>query len=95
MTICASCKKDVVIDKFFSRSSVCPHCGEDLRSCINCRNYSEKLNKKCLEDRAEKQRTTHKSNFCDFFKYNDSTASSKQNAVAENAKKSFEDLFKK
>ncbi len=94
MKICALCGKAVEIDKFFSRKSTCPKCSGDLHICLNCRFYSETSHNKCLEPKAEFQRSRDRANFCDYFIFRES-ASSSGNKDKEDARKKFEDLFRK
>lgn len=94
MKICAFCKKEVPVDKFLSRKSVCPSCGGDLHICLNCRFYSETAHNKCLEPKAEFQRTRDKANFCDYFGFKDTQAKG-ESLLKEDAKRRLEDLFKK
>lgn len=98
--ICGLCKKEITTDKFFSRKSTCPACGGDLRICLNCKFFSESSHNKCLEPKAEFQRTRDRANFCDFFVFRQNhAASSKAGCASENAKeearKKLDDLFKK
>lgn len=96
MNICALCGKEVVVDKFFSRKTACTHCGGDLHICLNCRFYSETSHNKCLEPRAEFQRSREKANFCDYFVFSEGVPDKKGGIdEKEEAKKKFEDLFKK
>lgn len=94
MKICASCKKEVTIDRYFSRKSVCPNCGADLHSCLNCKFYSEKSHNKCLEPKAEFQRTRERANFCDYFEYREGSTLEAEKGKNETYKK-LEELFKK
>jgi hypothetical protein len=94
MKICSLCEKEVRIDKYFSRKSSCPKCGGDLHICLNCRFYSETSHNKCIEPKAEFQRSRDKANFCDFFTFKESLSSSSVKEK-EDAKKRFEDLFRK
>jgi predicted RNA-binding Zn-ribbon protein involved in translation (DUF1610 family) len=96
MKICALCKREVEIDKFFTRKSTCPQCGEDLHICLNCKFYSETSHNKCLEPKAEHQRTRDKTNFCDYFQFSEGRASSSRGGVdpADEARKKLKDLFK-
>ncbi|RPI33591.1 MAG: hypothetical protein EHM54_10595 [Nitrospiraceae bacterium] len=74
--ICALCKKEISTDKYFSRKSTCPKCGGDLHICLNCRFFSESSHNKCLEPKAEFQRTRERANFCDFFVFRENIVSS-------------------
>ncbi len=94
MKICALCKKEIEVDKYFSRKATCPKCGGDLHICLNCKFYSESSHNKCLEPRSEFQRTRDKTNFCDFFIFKESSGMSAENKK-EDARKKLEDLFKK
>ncbi|OGW39713.1 MAG: hypothetical protein A2Y97_00825 [Nitrospirae bacterium RBG_13_39_12] len=94
MKACALCGKRVTVDKYFSRKSTCPDCGGDLHICLNCRFYSETSHNKCLEPKAEFQRSRDKANFCDYFVFKEG-ASSSSSAVKEEANRKLEELFKK
>jgi hypothetical protein len=93
MKVCSHCKKEVEIDKFFSRKSVCQKCGNDLHVCLNCRFYAESAHNKCLEPKTEFQRSRDRANFCDYFEFREGTASSSQSK--DDALKKLDDLFRK
>lgn len=94
MKVCGHCKKEVeAVDKFFSRKSVCPKCNSDLHVCLNCRFYAESAHNKCLEPKAEFQRTRDRANFCDYFEFGEKATSS--SGDREDALKRLNDLFKK
>jgi hypothetical protein len=98
MKTCAFCKKEVVLDKYFSLKATCPHCKMDLHICLNCKFYSESSHNKCLETKAEFQRTRDKANFCDYFVFvGDSQGQKDRNSSIDlgDARKKFEELFKK
>ncbi len=96
MKICALCKKEVDIDKYFSRKSSCPHCKGDLHICLNCRFYSVTSHNKCLEPKAEFQRSRDKANFCDYFVFREGPSSTADSGKAlEDTRKKFDDLFRK
>ena len=90
---CALCRKEVDIDKFFSRKSVCPRCGGDLHICLNCKFYSETSHNKCLETKAEFQRSRERANFCDYFTFNKPSSSSTA-MEKEDAFRRLDDLFR-
>ena len=94
MKVCALCGKEVAADKYFSRKSICPECGGDLHICLNCRFYSETAHNKCLEPKAEFQRSRDKANFCDYFVFGGGGSPSSDKAK-EDALKKLNDLFKK
>ena len=93
MKVCALCRKELEVDRFFSRKSTCPECGGDLHICLNCRFYSETSHNKCLEPKAEFQRTRDRANFCDFFVFREGPASA--SPEREDALKKLNDLFRK
>ena len=95
MKLCVLCGKEVKIDnKYFTKKSTCPECRGDLRICLNCRFYSETSHNKCLEQKAEFQRSRDRANFCDYFVFGEAaTASSDKDK--EDAKRRLEALFKK
>jgi hypothetical protein len=94
MKLCVLCGEEVETDKFFSRKSTCSKCGGDLHICLNCRFYSETSHNKCLEPKAEFQRTREMANFCDYFTFRESASSSSGNEK-DDALKKLEELFKK
>lgn len=93
MPVCALCRKEVKIDKFFSRKAACPNCSGDLHICLNCKFYSETSHNKCLEPKAEFQRTRDKANFCDYFVFREGSGSSAPDKDA--ALQRLNDLFRK
>ncbi|MGC2063451.1 MAG: hypothetical protein WA610_10775 [Thermodesulfovibrionales bacterium] len=102
MKTCGLCRKEVEADKYFSRKAICPKCGGDLHICLNCRFYSEKAHNKCLEPKAEFQRSRDKANFCDFFSFSEGAAQSSSGHSSglsgrdkDAARKALDDLFKK
>ncbi len=95
MKICALCRKEIDIDKYFSRKSLCPHCKGDLHICLNCKFYSVTSHNKCLEPKAEFQRVRDKANFCDYFVFGEGASSTGAGKAQEDARKKFDDLFRK
>jgi hypothetical protein len=93
--VCALCKKVLSEDKYFSRKSVCSSCGSDLHICMNCRFFSESSHNKCLEPKAEFQRTRDKANFCGFFVFRPDPHSKSGDDEKEEARKKFDALFRK
>lgn len=93
MKICALCSKEIEVDKYFSRKSMCPKCGGNLYICRNCKFYSESAHNKCIEPKAEFQRTRDSANFCDYFLFREGPISS--SFEKEDARKKLDELFKK
>lgn len=95
MHVCVLCGKEVEIERKLPRKSTCPACGGDLHICLNCRFYSETSHNKCLEPKAEYQRTRERANFCDYFQYREGPgAGGESEADKEEARRKFDDLFK-
>lgn len=94
MKLCSLCKKEIETDKYFSRKATCLHCGGDLYICLNCRFYSETSHNKCIEPKAEFQRTRERANFCDYFVFRESSDIT-TGKDKENAKRKLDDLFRK
>lgn len=95
MKTCALCKKPIEIDRFFSRKALCSGYGGDLHICLNCKFHSETSHNKCLEPKAEFQRTRDKANFCDYFIFKESLTGNLTDKDRKNARKRFDNLFKK
>lgn len=91
--MCKKCGKEI-IESNITRSSVCPVCGADLHSCINCKYYSPGAHYDCHETIEELVKDKERSNFCDFFKVNPNPAgvNSTQKKSAD-AKAAFNALF--
>jgi hypothetical protein len=66
-----------VIEEKVYRGSVCPQCGRDLKSCVNCEFYSPGSHWDCRETISEPVKDKERANFCDFFRL-----SNKSRAVA-------------
>ena len=95
MDVCAACGREVQIDKYFTVKDTCQHCGRDLRSCVNCRFYSESSHNKCLESQADFQRTRQRANHCDYFKFSAGAGTGSAGGdEAADARSKFDDLFK-
>ncbi len=95
MKICALCSKHLDIDKYFDRKATCLHCKGDLHICLNCRFYSETAHNKCLEPKAEFQRSRDKANFCDYFVFREGQTRSGSPKEKADALKRLDGLFKK
>lgn len=92
MKICNKCKKEIAHDFFVGRQSQCPSCGVDLHCCLNCCFYDLGEYNDCLEVQAEKVLDKSRSNFCDFFKFKQT---SKTTGAADlKTKDKLEELFK-
>jgi hypothetical protein len=92
---CALCKKEIEVDKYFSRKAICPNCKGDLHICLNCRFYSETAHNKCIEPKAEFQRWRDKANFCDYFVFGERALRPGLDKEKADALKKLDDLFNK
>ncbi|MEW6109990.1 MAG: hypothetical protein AB1632_12605 [Nitrospirota bacterium] len=95
MKICALCRKEIEIDKYFSRDTVCTECGGDLHICFNCKFYSESSHNKCMEPKAEFQRVRDRANFCDYFFFKEVADSSSPEREKDEARRRLDELFRK
>lgn len=89
---CHRCAKTVerASDNPIGRSESCPHCGSDLRCCLNCRHYDRNAHRECRENIPELVREKDRGNFCDFFQVRAGAA-----AAGAGGGPSREDLLKK
>jgi hypothetical protein len=90
--ICHSCGTEV--EGRIYRSDECPSCGADLHCCLNCNNYDPAAHNQCREPQAEWVSDREKANFCDFFTPN-KLVSGGRSKSSDQARKAFENLFKK
>ena len=78
------------------RKETCPQCGSDLHCCRNCTFYDPAAPKECREPVAELVRYKDRANFCDYFDARAGEAAGAQKPDAqEQARKAWDDLFKK
>lgn len=67
------------------RTSVCPFCGADLHSCVNCRFYSPDSHYGCKETVDELVKDKERANFCDFFSVERNPMASSNHSSARDA----------
>jgi hypothetical protein len=91
MKACHACSATIE-QKFIGRADECPKCGADLHVCRNCRFYDEHMSRSCREPQAEPPREKDRSNFCDYFDFDEGGPRAKDDA-AEAAKAAFDALF--
>ncbi len=90
MLKCAVCHKDLeVVDKVFRRDE-CPHCGNDLHSCVQCSFYSPGHHNDCRESQADMVADKERANFCDYFELGREVSDSN----IEDVKTKLDKLFK-
>ena len=95
MKTCYKCKKQVRFDKILGRKDVCPFCQADLRCCLNCRYYDQKLYNHCRESQADRVLDKERSNFCEYFSFNECRPDLKSQKDQETTRDKLEGLFKK
>lgn len=66
---CISCGTTLEIADLIGRNDVCPKCGHNLHSCLQCRFYEENEYHQCREPQAEWVSDKEKANFCDYFEF--------------------------
>jgi hypothetical protein len=93
MNICQKCNKEIAQDFFIGRQTQCPSCGDDLHCCLNCSFYDAGSYNDCREPQAERVLDKSRSNFCDFFSFEQTMKT--PGAAASGAKDKLEILFKK
>ncbi len=89
--ICWKCGTDIKLENI-SRNSECPSCKVDLHCCKACKFFSPGNHYDCKESVDELIADKERSNFCDYFKYNENLSVSKNNKSQE-AKDAFNALF--
>ncbi len=66
---CFACKKEIAPELPIGRREECPHCGADLHVCKNCQFYDVGSYNECKESSASIVREKDRSNFCDYFQW--------------------------
>lgn len=95
MKICRKCRNELEITGTVGRRETCPHCGADLRVCLNCRLHDPGAYNQCHEPQAERVVDKDRSNFCEYFVFGDTSVGNTTNDRAPDAKSKLESLFKK
>jgi hypothetical protein len=94
--VCYHCGGEIKIEGYISRMAECPNCAADVHCCLNCENYDPAAYNRCREPQAEWVSDREKANFCDYFTPNRLMPSSNRGlTAAEEARRAFENLFKK
>ncbi|MBU8896852.1 hypothetical protein DRW03_18905 [Corallococcus sp. H22C18031201] len=91
---CAHCGRSLdIIANQVGRRDTCPGCGEDLRSCRNCRHFDPTVAKACKEPFAEVPKDKDEANFCELFQLGQGGLHAKESRDA--LLNAAESLFKK
>ncbi len=88
MAACFRCKKELNLSGRPGRGEACPHCGSDVKVCLNCKFHDGNSYNECRETAAERVVDKDKANFCEYFEPGSGPA------VREDALKGLNDLFK-
>jgi hypothetical protein len=96
--MCWYCGSAVLDAEPIGRSTRCPDCGKDLRSCRSCRFYLPGGRGDCAEAQSELVADKERGNFCDWFSLNPlfrtpTEGESKSRGAATRARESFDSLF--
>lgn len=88
---CYFCGTQIELSDKVFRKDVCPKCGKDLHSCVQCRFYEPRAYNQCSEPMAERVVEKEKANLCTYFEF----TGRRGEKPSEDARKKLEDLFKK
>lgn len=92
--MCRKCGKNIEITEVY-RTTLCPACGADLHSCVNCRFYSPESHYGCRENVQEPVSDKERANFCDFFSVNRNgfAVRDEESEAVQKARSAFDALF--
>ncbi len=90
---CAFCHEEINLKGKVMRRDTCPHCGRDLRCCIQCRFYDPHAYNECREVMAERILDNERANTCEYYAPKGSVYQTGN--PTEDAKRALEALFKK
>ncbi|HET9452616.1 MAG TPA: hypothetical protein VFO83_17120 [Aggregicoccus sp.] len=80
---CAHCGHALdIIGNQVGRGDECPACGEEVRSCRNCRHFDPSVAKQCKEPLAEVPRDKDSANFCELFQIGEGGLHEKESKAA-------------
>jgi hypothetical protein len=99
MAVCYNCGTPFPREMPITRSEECPRCLRPVRCCRNCRFYAPGAHWDCHETVPEQVFDKERSNFCDYFRLNASSASSDTGVQSggktpgTSPRSAFDDLF--
>ncbi len=93
MSICVHCNSEISPSMTIGHATVCPSCGQPLKSCINCRFYDEGAYHQCRESVEEAVPDKKRANFCTAFMINTKSPSDAPRSQKEEAMKRLKALF--
>jgi len=91
MKICFHCRKELDLSARPGRGDSCPHCGSDIKACLNCRFYDVTSYNECWEPSAGRVVDKDTANFCEFFDLGDASG---EKAREDDPLQKLKDLFK-
>jgi predicted RNA-binding Zn-ribbon protein involved in translation (DUF1610 family) len=89
---CHSCKNELFFEVKMQRTDSCPHCGNDLHACKNCKNWDPGAHNQCREPIAEHIHDRERTNFCTYFEF--LSGEREGDDAAKKAKSKLDTLFK-
>ena len=95
MKLCYYCKNELLLDSPPGRRNECPTCGSDLHVCLNCTFYEPGAHNECREPMAEYVGVKDRANFCDMFRFRDTSENRGGAGAKKKALEGLEKLFKK
>ncbi len=96
--VCWNCGESQGLPPRPGRKDLCPKCNSYLRCCLNCKFFDEKAHHQCREPQADQVKNKKGAIFCDYFAANSGQgkiSGGKQKLSKEDARKKWDDLFKK
>lgn len=66
---CVFCQTEIEVSGRVGSREVCPKCGRDLHSCLQCRFYDEDAHHECKEPQAEWVEDKDRANYCEWFEF--------------------------
>jgi hypothetical protein len=91
---CQGCGRAFPSTATIGRHDVCPDCGVDLHSCVQCEFYEPTASNQCREPQAERVGDKEQSNFCEFFRLSRRPGGGKTTQT-DDARAKLEALFRK
>jgi len=87
---CYKCGHNIETESI-SFKDECPECRSDLHVCLNCMFYDEGKANRCREPQTDYVKERDRSNFCEYFRFNDAET---KKPGKEEAEKMWAMLFK-
>lgn len=100
MNVCHHCGREAQLTAAVQRTDSCRYCYSDLKVCLNCRFFDPAVNNQCREPQAEWVPDKSKSNFCEFFDFQQVSPLGRpgmggSQSEQQRARSAFDSLFRK